>query len=100
MINLRPEQMKIVSAILGRYVPDCEVRVFGSRLCDSVKRYADLDIALVGTQKISDDILYALKESFQESDLPFRVDVLDWHAITKEFQEVIAQKYEVLHIPE
>ena len=40
--------------------------------------------------------LRRLKEAFEESDLPFRVDVLDWHAISDRFHKVIEKKYEVL----
>ena len=39
-----------------------------------------------------------LIEAFQESGLPFRVDVLDWHAISPEFRLVIKRKYEVLKV--
>jgi len=31
------------------------------------------------------------------SDLPFRVDILDWNAISPEFKKVIEQGYEVIY---
>ncbi|MDO8686348.1 MAG: hypothetical protein Q7J78_06740 [Clostridiales bacterium] len=37
-----------------------------------------------------------IKEAFEESDLPFRVDVLERNAISPEFQKVIEQGYEVI----
>ena len=38
-----------------------------------------------------------LKEAFQESELPFRVDLLDWNAISDEFRIVIEKSgYEVI----
>ena len=37
-----------------------------------------------------------LKEAFEESGLPIRVDVLDWHAISDAFKNVIAEEYEVI----
>jgi len=37
-----------------------------------------------------------LSEAFQESDLPFRVDLIDWHRISPEFRKVIEQKYEIM----
>lgn len=99
MINIPQEHLEIIHNILRRHVPQCEVRVFGSRIIDTVKKYSDLDLALVGKDKLSDAILYSLKEDFQESDLPFRVDVLDWHAISNEFRCVIEKKYEILQEP-
>ncbi|MBS1258494.1 MAG: hypothetical protein MAG551_01553 [Candidatus Scalindua arabica] len=100
MINILPEHLEIIHDILHRHVPCCEVRIFGSRITDTVKKYSDIDLALVGKEKLSDDILYSLKEDFQESDLPFRVEVLDWHAISKEFRCVIEKKYEILQEPD
>ena len=37
-----------------------------------------------------------LKEAFEQSDLPMRVDVLDWHTITDSFRKVIEQDYVVV----
>ena len=39
-------------------------------------------------------------EAFEASDLPFRVDVLDWHRISESFHKVIEQAYEVIQSPE
>ncbi|MDD5687019.1 MAG: nucleotidyltransferase domain-containing protein [Elusimicrobia bacterium] len=96
MISVSPLHLKIIKEILHKYVPNCEVRVFGSRITDTVKNYSDLDIVIVSENKLSKKNLYSLKEAFEESDLPFRVDVLDWNNISPEFREVISKKYEVL----
>jgi len=37
-----------------------------------------------------------LKEAFEESDLPFRVDITDYNAISNEFRAIIKAKYEIL----
>ncbi|MGO9269114.1 MAG: nucleotidyltransferase family protein [Terriglobia bacterium] len=96
MIILAPHHLETIRRILGEYVPECEVRAFGSRVNGSVKNYSDLDLAVVGSAKLSDDTLRRLKEAFEESDLPFRVDVLDWHATSSSFQKVIEEQYEVV----
>lgn len=96
MINPPSRHLEKVRTILGKYVPQCEVRAFGSRLSGAAKDYSDLDLAVVASGKLNDDILRHLKEAFEESDLPFRVDVLDWHDIASDFQEVIEKEYEVV----
>jgi len=53
-------------------------------------------LAVVAPAKLSPDTLRHLKEAFEESDLPFRVDVLDWHETSREFQTVIEKAYEVI----
>lgn len=37
-----------------------------------------------------------LREAFEESDLPFRVDVIDWHSTATDFQEVIERDNELV----
>ena len=96
MIDLAPQYLKTVTSILAALVPTAEVRAFGSRVTWTAKSYSDLDIAIVGRRKLTLSELSKLSVAFEESDLPVRVDVLDWHAISPEFQEVIRQKYEVI----
>jgi predicted nucleotidyltransferase len=72
------------------------VRAFGSRVNWTAKGYSDLDLAVVGSGKLSDDTLRHLREAFEESDLPFRVDVLDWHAASPAFQKVIEKQYKIV----
>jgi predicted nucleotidyltransferase len=96
MIDLTKEQLEILLTILEEFVPNCEVRVFGSRFLGTAKKFSDLDLALVGENKIDFQALSKIGEAFEESDLPFRVDVVDWHAITPEFQKVIDRGYEII----
>lgn len=99
MIDILPAHLEIIYKILRSRVPGCEVRVFGSRISGTVKKYSDIDIVVVGKTKLSDDVLYSLKEDFRESDIPFRVDVLDWNVVSKKFQRVIEKKYEIIQNP-
>ena len=97
MINVSPEQLKIVLEILQKHSPDCEVRVFGSRFTGTPKTYSDLDLAVVGERKLEWRQLAELKDAFEDSNLPFRVDLLDWHAISPEFKKIIEQGYEIIY---
>jgi predicted nucleotidyltransferase len=99
MINLSAHYLEKVRTILRQHVPQYEVRAFGSRVSRAAKGYSDLDLAVVASGKLNDDILRHLREAFEESDLPFRVDVLDWHDISPDFQEVIEKEYEVIQGP-
>lgn len=94
MIDVPPEHLETVKRILAEHVPDCEVRAFGSRVTGTAKDYSDLDLAIVCDDKLDPDTLRLLREAFEESDLPFRVDVVDWHAISPEFRAVVDTRYE------
>jgi len=96
MIDIAAPHLAIVRDALRRHVPGLEVRAFGSRRKGPVKPYSDLDLVIVGKGKILGPVLAALRDDFEESDLPFRVDVLDWHDLSAEFRQVIAAGYDVL----
>lgn len=98
MIDITPEDRTLVRQLIATYFPDVEVRVFGSRYNGTARPYSDLDLALVGQEKLNWLTVSRLREAFAESELSYRVDVLDWHAIAPTFQQVIARGYAVLDI--
>ena len=95
-IDLNPNHLATVKSILAEHVPECEVRAFGSRATWTAKDYSDLDLAIVGEGPLDRRTLGRLKEAFEESDLPMRVDVLDWHSISESFRGVIERGSEVI----
>jgi predicted nucleotidyltransferase len=99
MIHMEEKHLKMVKNILHWLVPDCEVRVFGSRHAGSHWRYSDLDLAIVGKKRLESGRLSFVKDVFGASTLPFSVDVLDWNAISSSFQKIIEQDYEVIQPP-
>lgn len=96
MIDLAPEQLAHVVRLLGAQVPECEVRAFGSRVSGRAKPYSDLDLALLGPARLPLERLAALREAFAESELPIRVDLVDWHALSETFRTIIAANCEVI----
>lgn len=99
-IDLRPDHAKIVHEIIARNLPaGVSVRVFGSRAKWTAKPHSDLDLALKGKQPLPRSVLGDLAEAFSESDLPFRVDIVDWHAVTPSFQAVIDRDGVQLTVP-
>ena len=89
LIDISPENWQIVRDILQRYVPDREVWAFGSRAKWTAKEFSDLDIAIIGDKPLSIALTADMREAFQESALPFKVDIVDWANITPSFQQVI-----------
>ncbi len=65
------------------------VSVFGSRAKWAAKTYSDLDLALMGDARLPLLLLSELADAFGESDLAFKVDVVDWHLVTPGFRTVI-----------
>ena len=96
-MHLKPEELRIVKRLLQEYVPGHEVWVFGSRAHGRhLKPFSDLDLAIMTDSPLSLDAFVRLKHAFTESDLPFRVDVVDWAATEPHFKDIIAKEHSVI----
>ena len=89
MIAVSPDEMEIILKIIKKYVPNCDVLAFGSRLKWTHTDSSDLDLALISKNKLGISIIAQIKEDFMESDIPYKVDVLDYNAISESFKKII-----------
>ena len=96
MINVPKDHLHTVKQILAGHVPHCKVVVYGSRASGSSKQYSDLDLAVIGESPMPVITIAKLKTAFSESQLPFKVDVLDWNGISPSFRKVIEEKNETI----
>jgi uncharacterized protein len=78
MLDLTPDQLLLLRAIFVARLPQREVRAFGSRATGLAKPHSDLDLVVMGEEPIPDLVLAELHADLEDSDLPFRVDVLLW----------------------
>lgn len=86
-IDITPEEQAIVLRILNEIVPDREVRAFGSRVTGKTKPFSDLDLAIMGNEPLLLETQARLEDAFSESDLPWKVDVLDWALVDNDFRK-------------
>ncbi len=91
-IDAAPEAVAFVSHVLAHLVPDREVRVMGSRVAGRAKTFSDLDLVIMGDAPLSLGTLAALRDAFDDSDLPFTVDIVEWAAASEPFRRVIANE--------
>jgi type I restriction enzyme S subunit len=89
-IDISPEQWQIVREILQKHIPQHEVWAFGSRVKGTAKTYSDLDLAVI--TPLSAAGVSALTDDFSESDLPWKVDVVDWTTTSDSFRQIIARE--------
>lgn len=82
-------ELGIVRDILKRHVPEREVWAFGSRVTGTARAYSDLDLAVIGETPLGLPVSAALAEEFSDSDLPFKVDVVDWATTGPAFRAII-----------
>ena len=88
-IDVGAQDLETVRNILRKHVPTRRVVVFGSRATGRSKPFSDLDLAVLGAAAVPSPILAALADDFDESSLPFRVDIVDWATTTQSFRDLI-----------
>ncbi len=98
MIKLNGKELRLVKNILKSYASNFEVLIFGSRVNGNTHKHSDLDIALRGPDKIDLLLLAEIKDEFQDSDLSFRVDIIDFNRISSEFQTIILSNSSILEL--
>lgn len=74
---LTPAQADSVRAIVESVIPGAEVRVFGSRATGRARPFSDLDLLFVQPARLTWLQRADLRDLFEASDLPFRVDVVE-----------------------
>jgi len=89
LLDVRPDHLEMVQAILRKWVPDIEVWAFGSRAKWLAKDYSDLDLCLVTQKPLDFAIMGHLQEDFSDSDLPYKVDLVDWATTSESFRKII-----------
>ena len=90
-VDISPADIETVRRVLLEHVPGLEVWAFGSRVSWTARETSDLDIALMTTEPLDVMRLAEMREAFVQSDLPFRVDIVDWSPTSKAFQSIIRQ---------
>ena len=98
-IVMTPRAYDTLLALLKRHLPDTTVWAYGSRVKGNARAQSDLDLVAFASpeQKLS---VFILKEALEESDLPFRVDLLIWDEIPASFHREIERDYVTLLSPE
>ena len=82
MLDLPARHLTVVLDLIRQRLPHCTAIAFGSRVSqwptDGIrKKYSDLDIAVWGLQASDDLALAHLRADFEDSALPWRVDLSD-----------------------
>ncbi len=94
-IDLTPAQRRTILRLIEAHLPDTDVWAYGSRVKWTSRPSSDLDlVAFAGPEQrrqVAD-----LREAFEESNLPFRVDLLIWDDIPESFREEIDAEHVAL----
>ena len=98
-IDVHPDHWAIVTGILQTLIPEREVWAFGSRARGNAKKYSDLDLAVVSQTPLGLVGMAALADAFSQSDLPYKVDVVDWAQASDRFRKIIEEQKVMVQSP-
>ena len=86
-----------IKAILARVLrgKSCTVYLFGSRAAGAATASSDFDIAVLATEDISRELSIA-REMLEESNIPFKVDLVDLRSASAAFRQQIPTQGKLL----
>lgn len=87
-IDITTEQRKTILALLARHLPNTSVWVYGSRVKWTSSPKSDLDLVVFARSEQTGRVS-TLREAFEESNLPFRVDLFVWDDVPEQFRKQI-----------
>jgi predicted nucleotidyltransferase len=76
-LQLADAEAREVRRIVDALIPGNEVWVFGSRATGRARPFSDLDLLVVQPAALSWAQRAALRDAFEASPLPFRVDLVE-----------------------
>lgn len=89
-VELTPDQARAVCDIVDSVIPGAQVRVFGSRATGRARPFSDLDLLFVQPARLSWTQRADLRDRFEASDLPFKVDLVDAEGLPTGMSERVA----------
>jgi predicted nucleotidyltransferase len=95
-LDVRADHLQIIKAILDHHIPEYEVFAFGSRATGKARNTSDLDLCIRGENPLGLGKLSDLKDAFSESNIPYKVDVVEWVKLPESFQKSIQENHILL----
>ena len=91
-VNIQPRHLDLVRAILRQHLPQgAIVWAFGSRARGDNREASDLDLAVDLGRALTLSEIAALSAAFEESTLPYKVDLVDMRQISAAFRDIVAK---------
>ena len=94
-IDITTEQRETILALLEEHLPDTAAWVYGSRVMWTSRPQSDLDLVVFATPEQKNRV-GDFRKAFEESTLPFRVDLFVWETIPESFRKSIQKDHVVL----
>ncbi|MBA4386258.1 MAG: nucleotidyltransferase domain-containing protein [Anaerolinea sp.] len=87
---LDQKTINFLKKIIRIHIPDKSYKtfIFGSRATNTNRKYSDIDLGIMGPSPLPSKAYISIDQDFQESDLPYKVDLVDFSNVTEKFKQV------------
>ncbi len=86
MFDIKTQHLDMIRKILVKY--PYKFFVFGSRVKATSSKFSDLDLAF--EDEIPKATIALIREEFEQSNLPYKVDLIDLKTCSEDFKSLIA----------
>ena len=95
------DYIDIVKQIVLKQVPNdaFAIFLFGSRAAGNAKPLSDIDIGILGTEPLPMIVKAHLDADLEESIVPFKIDLIDFYQVDKDFKKEALKKIQIWNCP-
>jgi len=85
--------IKLIKSTLEHQLPTgYKAFIFGSRAQGTSRQYSDIDLGILGKTKLPTSKIAHIKNDLEDSNLPYRVDLIDFTTVTNKFKNSAMRK--------
>lgn len=79
-----PHLTSTIKTLVAPHLPDnsYSVVMFGSWVKGKNRVFSDVDIGIIGPKPLSGKVYSDIIDAFEQSDLPYRVDIVDFSCVS------------------
>ncbi|PIR42164.1 hypothetical protein CO058_02810 [candidate division WWE3 bacterium CG_4_9_14_0_2_um_filter_35_11] len=90
---MNQKDLDIIKEIINNYIDINKNKafIFGSQATGKTSKSSDIDIAIEGP-KLDSQIYFEIKNAFDESDLPYKTDIVEFRNVSSNFQKIAKEK--------
>ncbi len=90
MIDLEQKYIDFIKQSVSSCLKNYKLYIFGSRAKNKARQYSDIDIA-IDSSELTGAIKTKLAFIFENSTIPYEVDIVDLNNISDTFKNIIKQ---------
>lgn len=89
MNEINQETKNKIISLISALAPHAKIILFGSRARGTASKWSDIDIALEAHPPLPLELVDELASIFEATNIPYKIQIMDKHYVSKEMQEAI-----------